>query len=345
MHIAEKNTRGRCQLKTAKVTRVTNGRIMIGYDDQHRAAPTAEQHSALAHNIGHVIQTYCPMQWKSWKAMPDEVRMNVGSYLSTNYNFDDINDDMLAYVNSLFTERYRQWKSDRHQYFETFNDLQVTLEKSCPKEFEDLEYNWKKAKANKINRGKKTLLHHSSLRLFLYRMEAWRQGSKFPKIVVFGDVYVQPGDELAESLHAVGSSGVRLPASSRDSAQVYGSPRDAGFQIVTDTLDQTFGWRPRTYCRGMGDARGRELRAPSSSQSKGKVTTLTAEVVGLRTELASYKSQISLIVHTLSQSGVRLPDIHPPSTFEPLQPEHAQNSAPSTSEPVPNPKTFLPQDI
>ncbi|KAM1714170.1 hypothetical protein ACFX12_024817 [Malus domestica] len=45
---------------------------------------------------------------------------------------------------------------------------------------------------------------HSSLRPFLYRMEARRQGgSKFPEIDVFADVYVRPGNELAKSLHAV----------------------------------------------------------------------------------------------------------------------------------------------
>ncbi|CAL9000257.1 unnamed protein product, partial [Prunus brigantina] len=38
---AKKNTRGPCrQLKTAKVTRVTNSRINIGYDERHRAATT-----------------------------------------------------------------------------------------------------------------------------------------------------------------------------------------------------------------------------------------------------------------------------------------------------------------
>ncbi|BBH09122.1 hypothetical protein Prudu_021536 [Prunus dulcis] len=55
---AKKNTRGPCrQLKTAKVTRVTNSRISIGYDERHRAAPTAELHSSLAHDIGHVVRT------------------------------------------------------------------------------------------------------------------------------------------------------------------------------------------------------------------------------------------------------------------------------------------------
>ena len=79
----KKNTRGPCrQLKTAKVTRVTNGRIPIGYDERHRAAPTAEQHSALAHDIGHVVRTFCPMRWKSWKAMPEETKNTMRNQLS-----------------------------------------------------------------------------------------------------------------------------------------------------------------------------------------------------------------------------------------------------------------------
>ncbi|KAB2630866.1 hypothetical protein D8674_008385 [Pyrus ussuriensis x Pyrus communis] len=189
---AKKNTWEPCrQLKMAKVTLVTNGRITIEYDDRHQAAPMPKQNSTLARDIGHV----------------------------TNYNFDNINDNMLAYINSFFT----------------FGDPQVVLEEGCLKDFEDREENWvwlcshfqepgyKKAKANKINREKKTLLYHSSLRPFSYRMKAWQQA--------------------------------------------------------------------------------------------------------------------------LSQSGICLPDIHPPSMFEPLQPEHAQNSTHLTSEPVLNPKPFLPQSF
>ncbi|CAN6704371.1 unnamed protein product [Malus baccata var. baccata] len=158
------------------------------------------------------------MQWKSWKATPDE----------------------------------------------------VALEEGCPKEFKDREENWvclcnhfqersyvKKVKANKINREKKTLLQHSE---------------------------------------AVGSSRVRHPASFRDSDQVYGPPKDVGFQILTNILDQTLGRRPGTYRKRMGNVRREEPRASSSLQSKGEMTALTAEVAGLRTELALYKSQISLII-------------------------------------------------
>ncbi|CAN6704518.1 unnamed protein product [Malus baccata var. baccata] len=103
---SKKKTRGPCrQLKTAKVTRVTNGRIPIRYDEQHPVAPTAEQHSALAHDIGHVVWTFCPIRWKSWKVMLEETK--------------------------------NKWKSDRHQCFQQFDDPQVTLEEGCPKELED----------------------------------------------------------------------------------------------------------------------------------------------------------------------------------------------------------------
>ncbi|TQD89929.1 hypothetical protein C1H46_024484 [Malus baccata] len=76
-----------------------------------------------------------------------------------------------------------------------------TLEEGYPNEFEGREDNWawlcshfqepsyvKKVKANKSNRDKRLFSTISG-------------GSKFPDIDVFSDVYVQPGDKLAESLH------------------------------------------------------------------------------------------------------------------------------------------------
>ncbi|XP_050138162.1 uncharacterized protein LOC126614541 [Malus sylvestris] len=112
------------------------------------------------------------MRWKAWKAMPEKV----------NYNLDDINEDMLACLNRLYSERYKQWKSDLHQYFEMFSNPQVALEEGVPNELEDRQDNWD-AKANKGNREKKTLFHHSGSRPFSYRMEEWRkEGSKFPEI-------------------------------------------------------------------------------------------------------------------------------------------------------------------
>ncbi|CAL2277858.1 unnamed protein product [Prunus armeniaca] len=277
---AKKNTRGPCrQLKTAKVTWVTNSRINIGYDERHRAAATAELHSSLAHDIGHVVRAHCPIKWKSCKVMPDETRME------TNYNLEDLDDESLTYVNRLFGERDKQWKSDLHHHFQTFDDLQVALHEGCPQELEGREDSWawlcghfqegdylKKAQANKGNRNKKTLLHHSGSRPFSYRMDARRrEGSKFLEIDVFGNVYVRLGNELAESLHTtmveksqlvLQESASQLPP---DTPLGYvDPPHDARFQILTETLDQTLRRRPGTYCRGMGNARRREPRARSS---------------------------------------------------------------------------------
>ncbi|BBH07246.1 hypothetical protein Prudu_019124 [Prunus dulcis] len=298
---SQKNTRGPCrQLKTAKVTRVTNSRISIGYDERHRAAPTAELHSSLAHDIGHVVRTHCPMQWKSWRVMPDEIKAEVRGQLSTNYNLEDLDEESLTYVNRLFAERYKQWKSDLHHHFQAYDDPQVALQEGCPKELEGREDSWEwlcahfqapefanKAQVNKGNRKKKTLLHHSGSDPFRI---GWMhgEGSKFPEIDVFGDVYVRPGNELAESLHTtmversqlvLQESASQLPPETP--IESVAPPQDAGFQILTETLDQTLGRRPGTYCRGMGNARRREPRPRSSVQSSRQVTALTAHMVTL----------------------------------------------------------------
>ncbi|KAB2616899.1 hypothetical protein D8674_012768 [Pyrus ussuriensis x Pyrus communis] len=60
--------------------------------------------------------------------MPEEVKNTMRNQLSTNYNFNDINEDMLVYLNRLFSEHYKQWKSDMRRYFEMFDDSQVALE-------------------------------------------------------------------------------------------------------------------------------------------------------------------------------------------------------------------------
>ncbi|CAL2228549.1 unnamed protein product [Prunus armeniaca] len=257
---AKKNTRGPCrQLKAEKVTRVTNSRINIVYDEQHQVAPTANQHSSLAHDIGHVVRTHCLMKWKSWKVMPDEMRTEVPRQLSTNYNLEDLDDESLAYINRLFPERYKQWKCDLHPHFQAFDDPHVTLQKGCPKELEGWDDSWawlcvenyytflnnKKAKANKSNKDKKTLLQHSGV----------VEDSKFSEIDVFGDIFVRPGNELAESLHAMmmeksqlvlQESASQLPPDTR--LEYMDPPKDAGFHILTETLDQTLERRPGTYC-------------------------------------------------------------------------------------------------
>ncbi|CAL8118562.1 unnamed protein product [Prunus armeniaca] len=333
---AKKRTWGPCrQLETAKVTWVTNSRINIGYDERHRAAPTADQHSSLAHDIGHVVRTHCPIKLKSWKAMLDEMWIAVRSQLS------DLDDEMLAYITRLFAERQKQWKSDLHHHFYTYDDPHVALQEGCPKELEGQKDSWewlcshfqeadfvKQAKANKGNRAKKTLLHHSGSRPFSYRMEERRW------IDVFGDVYVRPGNELAESLHTMmmeksqlvlQESASQLPPNTP--LEYVDPPKDVGFQILTETLDQTLWTRPGTYCRGMGNARRQEPRPRSSSQATSQATVaLTAKVTMLETQMA----QMTQFPKSLAQAGLPIWPFTPSSTSEPIQPEHGHHtSAPS----------------
>ncbi|CAL9004421.1 unnamed protein product [Prunus brigantina] len=265
------------------------------------------------------------MQWKSWKVMPDEIKTEVHG-------------------------------PDLHHQFQAYNDPQVTLQEGCPKELEGREDCWawlcahfqapdfvNKAKVNKGNRNKKTLLHYSGSRLFSYRMDARQQGgSKFPEIDGFGDVYVLPENELVESLHTMiversqlvlqGPPPNFLPILLIESVN---PPQDAEFQILTKTLDQTLGRRPGIYCRGMGNAPRREPRPHSSSQSNSHVTALTAKA-------AELQGQMSGLLESLARSGIPVPHFDPLSTSKPVHPEHGhQTSAPvdnvQTSEPhLPN---------
>ncbi|CAL8167478.1 unnamed protein product [Prunus armeniaca] len=165
-------------------------------------------------------------------------------------------------------------------------------------------------------------------------------GSKFPEMDVFGDVYVRPGNELAESLHTtmvemsqlvLQESASQLPPET--SIESVDPPQDAGFQILTETLDHTFERRPGTYCRGMGNVRYRESRPRLSSQANSQVTVLTSRV-------AELEGQMSVILQSLARSGIPIPNFGAP-TSEPVHPEHPHQTTapldPQTSEPhMPN---------
>ncbi|CAL2246737.1 unnamed protein product [Prunus armeniaca] len=240
--------------------------------------------------------------------MPDEIKMEVRGQLSMNSNLEDLNEESLAYVNRLFGERYKQWKSDLHHHFQAFDD---------PKN---------KTQVNKDNRKKKTLLHHFGSKPFSYRMDARRRGGlKLPEIDVFGDVYVRPGNELAESLHmtmversqlVLQESASQLPPETP--IESVDPPQDVGFQILTETLDQTLGRTPGTYCRGMGNARQSEPRPRSSSQANSQVTVLTSRV-------AELEGQMLVILQSLARSGIPIPNFGA-STSETVHPEHPQQT-------------------
>ncbi|KAB2625734.1 hypothetical protein D8674_017394 [Pyrus ussuriensis x Pyrus communis] len=169
----------------------------------------------------------------------------------------------LSYLKSrksfFMNYRFTQWKSDLHKHYEKYDGLEVALVVGCPIELVDRRDEWeglcdhfqdekylKKVKANSINWSKKKLLHQSGSRHFSYRLE---QRHKFPEIDMFNEVYVRPANKLTEHLYSTmvekGQTVLEEVASQLTPEtpidEVFPS-EDAGFQIMTDTLDQTLIW-------------------------------------------------------------------------------------------------------
>nr|XP_028956414.1 uncharacterized protein LOC108172285 [Malus domestica] len=154
----------------------------------------------------------------------------------------------------------------------------------------------KKSVAGQIARESKTLLHHSGSKPFSYRLEERRQeGSKFPEIDMFKDVYVRPGNEIAGQFYDTmveKSTAVLQEAASQlppeTSIEDVMVPEDVGFQIMTEVLDENLGRRHGQVVRGMGKSRVRETGASSSRLN----TSLMDEVTTLRGKLAIQEEQM-----------------------------------------------------
>ncbi|XP_068309839.1 uncharacterized protein [Pyrus communis] len=371
---AKKNTRGPSRmLKEAQSVRLTGSRIKIEYDPRHRGAATSQQHNSVASSCGVVIKQNCPMQWESWAEIPEETKKLVRENLSANFDLDDISPEVMAYLEDTLANRYKHWKNYLHTHFKRWDDPEFARLHGCPTELQDRPEDWewlckhftdpkfvKKSIAGKIARDSKTLLHHSGSKPFSYRIEARRQeGSKFPEIDMFEDVYVRPGDEIAKQLHdamveqrttVLQEATSQLPPETLiEDATI---PEDAGFQILTNVMDQNFGRRPGKVVRGMGKARVRETGASSSKSNTGEVSALKEEVTTLKGQLAvqseqmrardkqmraqgeqikaqgeqvkAYAGHMRDLVRAIQMSGLQIslpvPDLPTPSTSEPLCP-------------------------
>ncbi|KAB2613189.1 hypothetical protein D8674_035505 [Pyrus ussuriensis x Pyrus communis] len=221
------------------------------------------------------------------------------------------------------------------------------MENNCPtaewRFWKDVSENAKKAvidellvKANSINRLKKKLLHRSESRRFSYRFE---ERHKFPEIDK--KVYVRPEDEMTEQLHSTmvekGQTVLEEVTSQlplETSIEEVFPLEDAGFQIMTDRLDQTLGHRHRNVHWGLGKAHLRDLSALSSRQRIKQVKTLTSEVAGLKEHITAQQSQIvaqnnliNQIRRTLQISGIQFPDVELPPEMTSQPPTVAATSS------------------
>nr|XP_028948092.1 uncharacterized protein LOC103430155 [Malus domestica] len=364
---AKKNTRGpNRMLKAAQMVRLSASLIKIAYDSRHRGAATSQQHSIVVTSCGYVIKNCCPMQWKSWAEIPEETKILVRDKLSVNFDFKDISPEVITYLDETFANRYKNWKSDLHAHFKIWGDVETARLQGCPSELADRREDWewlcnhftdpkfvKKSIAGKIARESKTLLHHSGSKPFSYRLEARREeGSKFPEIDVFNDVYVQPGDERPASMVekrdvVLQEATSQLPPDTPIEDVTVSD--DAGFEIMTEVLNQKFGRRHGKVVRGMGKARVRETGASSSRSTTGEVNALKEEVTTLKGQLVAQNEQMkvqneqlraeneqmkaqvrthddkmNMILQALAISGLQIqmpsPDLVPPSTSQPFHP-------------------------
>ena len=89
-------------------------------------------------------------------------------------------------------------------------------------------------------------------------------------------------------------------------------PKDAVFQIMTDTLDRTFVRRPRNVHQGLGKARLRDPSASSSRQRIEEVKTLTSKVADMKERIAAQNNLMNQIRRTLQISGIHFPTLNHP---------------------------------
>ncbi|XP_070681107.1 uncharacterized protein [Malus domestica] len=258
----------------------------------------------------------------------------------------------MVYLEETLATRYKQWKNNFHKHFKRWDDpkiarLYVPDElKDRPEDWEWLYKHFTDPKfVNSITgqkaRESKTLLHHFGSQPFLYRLEARREGSKFPEIDMFKDVYVRPGNETTKQLHVTmeeKSTDVLHEAASQLPPETLIEdvmvPEDAGFQIMTDVLNQNYSRRRGKVVRGMGKVRIHETGASSSRSNTAEVDALKAEVMQLRTEgakkvqlkahadeLNTCVGRVQELVQAIQTSGLQIslpvPHHAPPLTSEP----------------------------
>ncbi|XP_028950316.2 uncharacterized protein [Malus domestica] len=367
---AKKTTRGpNRMLKQLEGARQNGSRIKIVYDPRHCGAATSQHHSGIATSCGVVIRDNCPFQRGSWAKIPEETRTLVRDRLSCVYDLEDISPEAMAYLEGTLATRYKQWKNNFHKLFKQWNDPEIAR-LHVPMELKDRPEDWKwlckhftdpkfvkKSIAGQKARESKTLLHHSGSKPFSYRLEARREeGSMFPEIDMFEEVYVRPNNETTKQLHAtmvekrddvLHEATSQLP--SETPIEDITLPEDVGFQIMTDVLDQNFGRRRGKVVRGMGKARVRETGASSSRSKTVEVNALKEEVTQLRAEGEQMKVQLRAqdermkaqdeevrtcvgrvqeLVQAIQMAGLQIslpvPHLAPPSTSDPSRPADTQ---------------------
>ncbi|CAN6695055.1 unnamed protein product [Malus baccata var. baccata] len=241
-------------LKQTQRVRLTDSKIKIEYDPQHRGAATSQQHSSVGSSCGVFIRQNCPMQWESWAEIFEETKKLVI------YDLRDISLKVMAYLEGTLATRYKHWKNNLHTYFKQWDDLKIACLHG-PIELQDRPEDWE------------WLCKHFTDPNFV--------GSKFPEIDLFEDVYATMVEKHIIVLQEATSQ--LTPETPIGDVTVH---KDAGFQILTDVLDQNFGRCHGKVVQCMGKVRVRETGASSSRSNTANVNALKEEMTTLKGHLA-----------------------------------------------------------
>ncbi|XP_048437752.1 uncharacterized protein LOC103956978 [Pyrus x bretschneideri] len=283
-------------LKSAQSVRQTASKIKIAYDSRYLGAVTSQQHSSVVSSCGVVIRQNFPVQWQSWAEIPKETKKLVQDKLSVIYDLQDISLEAMAYLEETLATRYKHWKNNLHMYFKRWDDPKIA-HLHGPIELQDQLEDWewlckhftdpkfvKKYVVGMEARESKTLLHHFDSKSFSYRLKARRQeGSKFLDIDMLEDVYVRPGDEITEQLHAV-------MVEKRIAVLQEATSHLPSKTPIKDVMN--FSRRHGKVVRYMGKAQVSETGAFSSRSNIAKVDALKEEVTTLKGQLAVQGEQI-----------------------------------------------------
>ncbi|KAB2600036.1 hypothetical protein D8674_010307 [Pyrus ussuriensis x Pyrus communis] len=260
------------------------------------------------------------MQWEKWAEIPDWTKDLVI------FDLDDIFPEVKAYLDETLAIRYKHWKNYLHTHFKLWDTPEIARLHGCPSELKDRPEDWewlckhftdpnlwyKKSVAGKIARESKTLLHHSGSKPFSYRLQTRRQeGSKFPEIDMFEDVYALMVEKSTTVLQEATS---QLPP--KTPIEDVTIPDDAGFQILTDVLNQNFGRRHGKVLEVQGEqmrAQGEQMKEQIRAQGE---------------QLHTYDGQMRDLIRAIQmidlQISLPIPDLATPSTSEPLHPADTQ---------------------
>ncbi|CAN6688233.1 unnamed protein product [Malus baccata var. baccata] len=202
------------------------------------------------------------MQWESWVEIPKGTKKLVRDKLS------DISPEAMAYLEETLATRYKHWKNNLHTHFKLRDDPEIARLHACPIELQDRPEDWE------------WLCKHFTDPNFV-------EGSKFLEIDMFEDVYVRPGDQTIEQLHCITvlqeATSQLPPETPIEDVTIL---EDAGFQILTDVLDQNFGRHHGKVVQCMGKAQISETGAFSSRSNTAEVDALKEEVTTLKGQLA-----------------------------------------------------------